>query len=575
MSNPLLNAAAAKRAKKEALGVVNNDDGHGGLLIVHPRDIGPTLSQPAPSNTTESIPTRYSSQPLQAGPSKHPAKKFRADSETITRPPSKSKSSKATHDRNEDAEVEMDVRAMEDETDMLRRQSRVHSTIDSSLLVINNDRSQAYEANGRPTGHRRKSSVNGRGKRTSSSYQATGIITQPHNSVSESSFHKHIDCDLPEPERLRQLLIWCSLRAASNPSSTTSSSSSSSSKPPPPTLPPLSTQGAQVLKSVQEGLVRMLAGKEINLSLYEPEAASSSTRPPEDLRENEQNVRNRQWEVRYTQHIQQAQAEEESWKKVSYGYDTYTKGLQSSLEKRAAAVQLDPGALSAKAKGKRRATGDLSEMESYFIPQEHEISPEFRPALALAKSVLGHRAVGDERPIGGGAVAGRRGSMNMSRSDIEAELKRRLPELEYKVDQIFAFVSAARMTTNIAEKALNERFDLLSAKLASRTVLHTEGGEVAAAPRTAAGLLATYVAPAGTMKGPADQLDLLRALSRVDRERPAAMVGDAARRAAKEVQRAAESGAVAVGDRRLTSVPATPRKTPGTPRRGNTPSRDR
>lgn len=211
-------------------------------------------------------------------------------------------------------------------------------------------------------------------------------------------------------------------------------------------------------------------------------------------------------------------------------------------------------------------------MESYFVPQEHEISPEFRPALVLAKSVLGHRAVGDERPIGGGA--GRRGSMNMSRSDMEAELKRRLPQLEYNVDQIFAFVSAARTTTNVAEKALNERFDLLSASLASRMGLHADGA-TAAAPGSATALLSTYVAPPGSMTGPADQLDLLRALSRVDRERPPAMVGDAARRAAREVQRAGENGTLAVGDRRLTGVPATPRKAPGTPRRGNTPSRDR
>ncbi|PPQ83326.1 hypothetical protein CVT25_003965 [Psilocybe cyanescens] len=568
MSNPLMNAAAAKRAKKEAL---NNDDGPGGLLIVHPRDIGPTLSQPVSSNTADPLPPRFSSQPLHAGPSKHPTKKFRADSETAARPLGKSKLKPPARDRSgayEDAEVDLDVKAMEDEADQLRRQSRAHSTIDSSLLVITNDRSQTQETSRRATGHRRKSSVGGRGKRTSSSYQATGVITQPHNSVSESSFHKHIDCDLPEPERLRQLLIWCSLRAASNPSSATTSS-----KPPPPPLPPLSAEGAQVLKSVQEGLVRMLAGKEINLSLYEPEAGSSSTKPPEDLRENEQNVRNRQWEVRYTQHIQQAQAEEESWKKISYGYDAYAKTLQSSLEKRAAAVQLDPGALSAKAKGKRRATGELSEVESYFVPQEHEISPEFRPTLALAKSVLGHRAVGDEWPVGGG----RRGMTrsNMSRSDMEAELKRRLPDLEFKVDQIFTYVSAARTTTNIAEKALNERFDLLSTTLTSRMGQLRGPGDGDAVPGSATSLLSTYVAPPGSMTGPADQLDLLRALSRVDRERPPALVGEAARRAAREVQRAGENGALAVGDRRLTGVPATPRKAPGTPRRGNTPSRDR
>lgn len=67
----------------------------------------------------------------------------------------------------------------------------------------------------------------------------------------------------------------------------------------------------------------------------------------------------------------------------------------------------------------------------------------------------------------------------------------------------------------------------------------------------------------------------MRALTRVDKERPPGMVTDAAWRAAREVQRVGESGVGAVGKRRLTGVPVTPKKMPGTPRRGNTPGRDR
>jgi kinetochore protein Mis13/DSN1 len=285
-------------------------------------------------------------------------------------PRSRAKSKAATRDRvaystaYDDSEVEKDVRAMEDEADHLRRNSRAHTTIDSSLLArepgvhflapSNTGRSKGKEriidtsvevpesetpqiernkqlrqeamdaynnslrtpqANAKNQTHRRKSSV-GRGKRTSTSFATTGIISkfidvsdipnkalnilltaQPHNSVSESSFYKHIDCDLPEPERIRQLLIWCSLRA----SSTSSSSSASSSKVP---LPPLSADGVQVLQSVQKAVIRMLAEKKIDLSLYSLEA-DTRKRPPEDLRENEQNVRNRLWEVTYSQHIQQ------------------------------------------------------------------------------------------------------------------------------------------------------------------------------------------------------------------------------------------------------------------------------
>jgi kinetochore protein Mis13/DSN1 len=256
---------------------------------------------------------------------------------------------------------------------------------------------------------------------------------------------------------------------------------------------------------------------------------------------------------------------------VSYGYDAYAKKLQAFLETRAADLHLDhPHATSAKAKGKRRATGDGTDLETSLIPQEYELPPEFHPAVALAKSVLGHRAVGDDRIVGA-----RRGSTRLDRREMEAEIKQRLPSLEYKVDRIFSMVSAARTATDIAEKALNERFEILTANLTSRIKPFPQTGEVPGSAGSSAQLLSTYVAePRSRSVGP-DPLDLMRALSRVDQERPPTQVGDAARRAAREVQRADERGVVAVGDRRLTEVPATPKKAPATPRRGTTPSRDR
>lgn len=67
-----------------------------------------------------------------------------------------------------------------------------------------------------------------------------------------------------------------------------------------------------------------------------------------------------------------------------------------------------------------------------------------------------------------------------------------------------------------------------------------------------------------------DPQDLLRALSRIDMQRPPAQVGDSARRAAREAQRANELSNV---ERKLTGIPNTPRKAPGTPRRAGTPGR--
>lgn len=82
-----------------------------------------------------------------------------------------------------------------------------------------------------------------------------------------------------------------------------------------------------------------------------------------------------------------------------------------------------------------------------------------------------------------------------------------------------------------------------------------------------------------------DPRDIFKALSRVDMSRPPQQIGDAARRAGREAQRARASAVGSGGgggtgggregdareaaqERKLTGVaPATPRKVPGTPSR--------
>lgn len=113
-----------------------------------------------------------------------------------------------------DLEVEKDVRAMDDEADKLRRLSRARTIIDPSLLAsqdsrtveittplpdqetptirrnkqmrsnamaaISHERNQELPetSSTTPKSHRRKSSVNGRGKRVSSSFELSGIISK-------------------------------------------------------------------------------------------------------------------------------------------------------------------------------------------------------------------------------------------------------------------------------------------------------------------------------------------------------------------------------------------------------------
>lgn len=112
--------------------------------------------------------------------------------------------------------------------------------------------------------------------------------------MSETSFYKHIDADLPEPDRLRQLLIWCSSRATASPHPSTTAS---------PSIPlaSLSDKSKQALKSTQDDLIHKLAERRIDLSIY-----SSGSEPSEKPQtENAQNVTNRGWEVTYKSQIDQ------------------------------------------------------------------------------------------------------------------------------------------------------------------------------------------------------------------------------------------------------------------------------
>jgi kinetochore protein Mis13/DSN1 len=59
----------------------------------------------------------------------------------------------------------------------------------------------------------RRSSLGMRGRRASSLIDSGASNALPHKEVNAADFYKHIAADLPEPRRMRQLLIWCATRA--------------------------------------------------------------------------------------------------------------------------------------------------------------------------------------------------------------------------------------------------------------------------------------------------------------------------------------------------------------------------
>jgi kinetochore protein Mis13/DSN1 len=229
---------------------------------------------------------------------------------------------------------------------------------------------------------------------------------------------------------------------------------------------------------------------------------------------------------------------------------------------------------SSTSKGKQRAT---VEVESEGL-REWELPEEFRGegGVALARSVV---------DVGTG----------MGR---EKEIKERLEGLEFKariplfippppsfhwadiytfidqIDSLHASLNTALQTTNAVTDDLDARFSLLSLSLSSRSQsLPAFSSALLSNPSTLSN--PTLYRTTSLSHPHPDPQDLLRALSRIDVERPPAQIGDEARRAVREVQRVNEGGRV--GERRLTitggaGVGATPRK--GTPRRA-TPGKER
>ncbi|CDO71813.1 hypothetical protein BN946_scf184939.g37 [Trametes cinnabarina] len=569
-TNPLA-ATAGKKLKREtskpasSKRKLNGEEQPGGLVIVRAQAPANRTFQIEPVPSESRAQSRQPSvQPPASQSSKPPFKKLRVDGSS--RAVGKAKYRDITASTRAEPEVEEDVRQMQSESDTLRRRSQAAEQVASgaaaggfqfpprtsrppgstsrhdidTIMPIAQQETPQIEKNKimrGDTGHRRRSSVS-RGKRISSSYETTGVISHPHTSVSVTSFFKHIDCELPEPQRARQLLIWCSNRAMNELADHGSQASSSrrkstnSGKDP----PPLSPAQADILKRTEESLIRMLAERKVDTNVYGGAGSQSGDGRP--LRANEQNEKNRAREARFNAHIQQSKQEAEAWKELSDSYDAHRKSVLAEMEKRRRAIA------SWKAKGKERATQeDLDDwdFERRDLPEEFLTSGN----VDLARDLV----FGDA----------------LKRNPLSTRLK----ELEFTMDRVHTFANAALQTTRVAEADLDRRFALLNISLTSRSQSAPLGAHSDIAS------LSSFVLPTNPRPPVTDPQDLLRALSRIDAERPPTQVGDAARRAVREVQRATDASA-GMMERRLTGIPPpTPRKPPGTPRRATTPGKGR
>ncbi|KAI0052344.1 hypothetical protein FA95DRAFT_1553684 [Auriscalpium vulgare] len=494
--NPL--NAAPKRTRKDNVAstkrkLVNGEEQPSGLVILRSAPSRPpsALGNKPPSSSQQPQASTSRAPSLQP-----PAKKFKSSSTSVDQPhASTSQDRSARQPSHVDAQMPLAPR----ETPQIEKNKQMRGEGSN--------------------GHSRRSSVSMRGKRMSTSFENTGVIVQPHSSVEEKAFHMHIDRDLPESSRARQLLIWCAARTEAD---------AGPSRKPRDQLPPLDANGARLVKDLRDAAIRMLAEGRIDTNVMSPAGSDAGSRK---LAPHQDNERNRAKKAQFTADIERAQAEDNAWAEVEQYYKSRDAMVMSDLEQRR------------KAKGKQRALGPDD-----WGPRDEELPERFHAGVKLARSVL--------------ASAG-------PSSQEKSPLDKRWSDVQYTIDELHTLVNTATQTASVATTDLDHRFALISLTLAAHAQAHPHPHHPPAASSASAALSA-YLPP---RTHEPDPQELFRALSRVDMARPPAQRGDAAFRALREVQRAQAQGG-AEGERRLTGVPPpTPRKPPGTPRRAGTPGK--
>lgn len=277
----------------------------------------------------------------------------------------------------------------------------------------------------------------------------------PHPSVPPDTFYRHVDADLPDALRLRQVLCWTASRASDRPIPTTPSDLS-----PPPVSPLVS----DLLKSIQAAATKRLASGQINTAI-------SATRPTESnkrLAPNPRNVINAQAISRLEAYNQACQAEDSAWSELIAAYNSQQAQVVAAL---ASSTDKEP-------------TGDV------------ELDESWKGSVQLVKEVL--RTV--KEGVGDAYEADEE---DAGFSDGEREIVGRIREFEPKVYDAYESAYRATQFSTQASSHLEHVFGTLSSTMRQRTAPHS-----ALAPRDETARM-LGVPPAGGV----DAMDLLKALS--------------------------------------------------------------
>ena len=101
--------------------------------------------------------------------------------------------------------------------------------------------------------------------------------------MNDASLYKHIDSELPEPDRARQLILLCAARAPLP--------SSREGKDPPSQKP--SEKGAKLFQEMNDDLLLRIAERKIDMNAMRDDQPGSAANKSVEVLPNEQNLNNR------------------------------------------------------------------------------------------------------------------------------------------------------------------------------------------------------------------------------------------------------------------------------------------
>ncbi|CAE6436553.1 unnamed protein product [Rhizoctonia solani] len=272
---------------------------------------------------------------------------------------------------------------------------------DTPIIVRNREIRQASQS-------RRRSSLSSRGKRASQSL-SSGLLATPHASVPPDTFYRHVDSDLPDALRLRQVLCWTASRA---------SDKQPAHKPSPVVQ--------DLLKSIQSQAIKRLASGQINTTIS-PSRASDSNKP---LPPHPKNITNAQAISKLEAYNQACQAEDSAWSELIAAYNSQQAQVVAAL-------------------------ASTAEKE----PKDIELDDQWREGMELVKEVL--RTV--KEGVGDGAEA------DDEMSDGEHEIVNRISALEPQVYEAYESTYRMDQFTTKATVHLEHVFGTLASTLRQRT----------------------------------------------------------------------------------------------------------